>query len=134
MNTLASELHVGLIYLGVLGLLFLALTVNVIRHRWKFRVGLGVGNNPMMEQIVRVHANFSEYVPFCSLLLIVLEINHTSPVTLHALWIVLIASRVFHAWGLLSGRGPTKGRTIGMVLTAVVLLGSSLSLFTQYFA
>ena len=133
MNILGSEVHTGLLYLGILGLLYVILTVDVIRHRWKFRVGMGVGENPHMEKVVRIHGNFAEYVPFCALLLIVLEINHAHPLLVHALWLALIFSRVSHAVGLQTSNGLSKGRTLGMSLTIAVMVISSLSLIVQFF-
>ncbi|KYG62648.1 hypothetical protein AZI87_15255 [Bdellovibrio bacteriovorus] len=133
MNLFSSQIHLALPYLGILVLMYFALTVNVIRNRWKHRVGLGSGQNSIMEQVIRIHGNFGEYVPFLSLILIVLEINKATPVFLHTYWILLILSRVAHAWGLWGSRSVSRGRTLGMTLTGVVMLGSSLMLFVQFF-
>ena len=43
--------------------------------RRRFRVRLGTGKDEGMEQAVRVQANFTEYVPFAVLLLVVAEIT-----------------------------------------------------------
>ena len=58
-------------YAALCGLLLLALAALVVRARWKYRTGLGVGTEPGMERAVRVHANFVEYVPLALLLLLV---------------------------------------------------------------
>jgi|GEM_PF-3076746 Uncharacterized relative of glutathione S-transferase, MAPEG superfamily len=135
MNTLGSEVHTGLIYLGILGLLYVILTVDVIRHRWKFRVGLGLGeNNPHMEKVVRIHGNFAEHVPFTALLLLILEINHASVILLNVLWVMLVLSRVAHAVGLQTSRTVSKGRTIGVSLMLSVMVIASLTLIVQFFS
>ncbi|UOF02795.1 MAPEG family protein [Bdellovibrio reynosensis] len=132
MNFFTPKVHIGLLYLGILGLMFFALTVNVIVHRWKFRVPIGGGQNQKMTQIIRMHGHFAEYVPLLSLMLVILEINRTPSEFLHFLWISLVLSRVFHAWGLYSSHLPHLGRFLGMTLTAIVLLGSSTGLLISY--
>lgn len=132
MNFFSPKIHIALLYLGILGFFYFALTVNVIRTRWKHKVPLGAGQNRTMEQVIRVHGHFNEYVPFISLMLILLEINKMPNEALHFFWICLVLSRVFHAWGLLTSHTISKGRFIGMILTAVCLVGASFSLLANY--
>ena len=62
-------LRVVPLYAAMLALLFVLLSVNVIRARRSHRVTLGVAGNVDLERQVRVHANFAEYVPLTLLLL-----------------------------------------------------------------
>ncbi|HTO06761.1 MAG TPA: MAPEG family protein [Myxococcota bacterium] len=119
------------LWAGLLGLLMLALAIQVVRTRVSQKVGFGDGGNPLMQQRIRVHGNFIEYVPMVLLLMLVLEIDGTSPGVLHALGGGLFAARLLHAFGLGSSVGTTPGRFGGTVLTWLVLLfASGLALYS----
>jgi len=51
------------IYAALLALLFVLLSVRTIRTRRRQGVALGHGDDPAMLRVMRVHANFAEYVP-----------------------------------------------------------------------
>ncbi len=68
------------LYAGLLGLLLIALSTQVVLARRHFRVRLGTGTEEGMQQAVRVQANFVEYVPFAVLLLVLAEDLGTSGV------------------------------------------------------
>jgi len=129
---MSLPLRLGLIYLGIIGLLYLVLMFNVIRLRKKHQVGLGVGQNSELERAVRAHGNFSEYVPMMALMLICLELSGFDHLALHIFWILLIVSRVFHFVGLSQASGNSLGRTAGAGLTALCLLGISISLIIHF--
>ena len=67
MSTLS--LSIVPVYAAVLGILFLALTIAVIRNRYRLKVSLGDGGDERMNRIIRGHGNFAEYVPMSLLLL-----------------------------------------------------------------
>jgi uncharacterized protein len=113
------------LWAGLLGLLMLALAMQVVRTRVSEKVGFGDGGNPLMLQRIRVHGNFIEYVPMVLLLMLVLELNGTSAGALHAIGASLFAARLLHAFGLGSSVGTTPGRFGGTVLTWLVLLAAS---------
>lgn len=116
------------VYAGLLGILLLALSGLVVRGRWRFRTGLGIGAEPGMERAVRVHANFIEYVPLALLLLLAGELNGLRPAMLHGAGLVLLLSRALHAYGLSRSSGRSFGRFWGTAGTWVVILTLSLSL------
>lgn len=116
---------VSFLYAGVLGLLLIALSTTVVLARRRFRVGIGTGKDPGMERAVRVQANFTEYVPFAVLLLIAAEITGLPNPAVHAAGIVLVASRLLHAWGLSHNPGVTFGRFYGTAGTWLVITGLS---------
>jgi len=116
----------SILYTALLGLLLIALSVNVVLARRKYRVGIGVGSEEGMQQAVRVQANFAEYVPFAVILLILAELTDLPGVALHTAGIVLVTSRVLHAWGLSHSPGRTFGRFYGTAGTWVVITGLSL--------
>jgi uncharacterized membrane protein YecN with MAPEG domain len=114
------------LYAALLGLLLIVLSVNVVRARRRYRVSLGVGTEEGMQQAVRVQANFSEYVPLAVILLILAELSGLPGVAVHAAGILLVTSRVLHAWGLAHSSGRTFGRFYGTAGTWLVIIGLSL--------
>jgi uncharacterized protein len=110
------------LYAGLLVLLYLVLSVRVIRRRGSDKIALGDGGNASMLRIVRGHANFAEYVPLALLLMAMLEISHFSIYVLHALGIVLIVSRLLHSYALSFTDQFMFGRVAGAGLTFLVLL------------
>jgi len=118
---------ITLLYAGLAGLLLLALSFQVVGLRRKHQIGLGTGNQPALERVVRVHANFCEYVPLALVLLLVLELSTAIPgVILHALGVMLIIGRILHALGLSRSAGTSKGRFVGTLLTWLMMLISAL--------
>ncbi|MFP4207841.1 MAG: MAPEG family protein [Wenzhouxiangella sp.] len=118
---------ITLFYAGLSGLLLLALSWQVVALRRRFKVGLGTGSQPELERVVRVHANFCEYVPLALLILLTLELSGALPaVLLHALGVALVLGRFLHAWGLSRTAGVSRGRFIGTLLTWLMLLAGSL--------
>ena len=113
------------LWAGLLGLLGLALAMQVVRTRVTQKVAFGDGGDPIMQQRIRVHGNFIEYVPMVLVLMLVLELDGTGPGVLHALGASLFAARLLHAFGLGSSTGTTPGRFGGTVLTWLVLLAAS---------
>ena len=85
-----------------------------------------------MQQRIRVHANFVEYVPLALLLLLVLELNSASALVLNVLGGSLVAGRVLHAYGLSTSTGTSPGRFVGTILTwLVILISSALLLYAR---
>jgi hypothetical protein len=117
---------VSFLYAALLGLLLIALSVTVVLARRRFRIRLGVGQDEVMQQAVRVQGNFTEYVPFAVVLLIVAEITGMPLAAVHSAGIVLVASRLVHAWGLSHSPGVTFGRFYGTAGTWLVITGLSL--------
>ena len=121
MNTMLLAPIAGL-YAGILALLLVVLAARIIRLRWKLRLGLGDGGDRTMLRAVRAHGNATEYLPITLLLLLVAELNHASPVLLHACGCVFVVSRVLHAIGLTRSGGPSWARAFGTVGTVAVVV------------
>lgn len=117
---------VSFLYAGLLGLLLIALSVQVVLARRRFRVGLGAGTEAGMQQAIRVQANFAEYVPFAVILLVIAEIQGLPGTAIHAAGIVLVVSRVLHAGGLARSPGLSFGRLYGTAGTWLVIIALSL--------
>ena len=116
----------SVLYAALLGLLLIALSIRVVLARRQFRVRLGVGTEEGMQQAVRVQANFAEYVPLAVVLLVMAEMTDMPIIAVHAAGIVLVTSRLLHAWGLSHSPGRTFGRFYGTAGTWLVIIGLSL--------
>ncbi|MGH8743501.1 MAG: MAPEG family protein [Burkholderiales bacterium] len=106
-------LKITLPYAALLGLMLVYFSYKVVRFRGNFKVGIGDGGNAKLARAIRVQANFVEYVPIALLLILLVELIGFSAWVVHALGIVLLAGRVFHAQGLGASAGPSYGRAIG---------------------
>jgi uncharacterized membrane protein YecN with MAPEG domain len=62
-------------YAAILALLFIILAVRTIKTRREHKVAIGDGGEKSILRASRVHANFSEYVPFSLLLIAMLEMQ-----------------------------------------------------------
>lgn len=121
------------LWAGLLGLLSLALALRVIAVRRIAQIGFGDGANVALQQRIRVHGNFTEYVPIALVLMLVLELNSASAGVLNALGAALLVGRLLHAFGLSSSTGATFGRLAGTLLTfLVVLIASGLAVFSHF--
>ena len=109
------------LYAGLLVILFLVLSVRVIRRRGSAKISLGDGNDAGMLRAIRGHANFSEYVPLALLLMLILELSHFSIYLLHGLGIALVVARLLHGYALSFTDKFFFGRVGGAALTFFVL-------------
>lgn len=111
---------------GALGLLFFVLSLRVVQRRLSGMVAFGDGGDPALLERIRAHGNFAEHVPFLLVLMAGIEITagHHSP----WLWVAgaaMLLARICHAIGL-SRSSPNLFRSVGVVLTWVLLLALSL--------
>lgn len=111
------------LYAAFAGVLIVILALFVVRMRRRERIGLSDGGNTNLARAIAVHRNAIEYVPIALVLSLVLEINGGKPWLLHAFGIILIASRILHAWGLSHHSGHSFGRYFGTAGTWLVILG-----------
>ncbi len=110
-----------LLFAALHALMLMALTAQVSRLRTKAGVGIGAGESNDLRRWIRVHGNFTEYVPLTLLLLALLEIAGIGRQWIFTGGALLLLGRVLHAWGLGRHAGTSIGRFVGMVLTMVVL-------------
>lgn len=125
-----------LLYAGLLGLLYLVLSIRVVVLRRRHGVGLGSGGERELQRAIRAHANFAEYVPIAVLLIWLLDAGTAAPAWLvHLLGLALVVGRALHGLlGLNRSAGVSFGRFWGTVLTWIVILVSSLILVYMAFA
>ena len=117
---------VTLVTAGLCGLLYFLLSYRVVQVRRSAGVALGDGGDGELLQRIRAHANFAEYVPFCLVLIFVIENSlEVSPAWLWAAGLSLVGIRAMHAVGMAKG-GGNAWRVIGTAGTWTVLVGLSL--------
>jgi uncharacterized protein len=109
-------------YAAILAILFFYLSIRVIGQRRKSQTGLGIGSDVNLERVIRVHANFAEYVPFALLLIFFVEQAGHSQWLIHILGSLLTVGRVIHAYGVSQSVENFKFRVTGMAITFTVLL------------
>ncbi|MBI0536177.1 hypothetical protein D9599_11385 [Roseomonas sp. KE2513] len=118
---------VTLLYAGVLGLGFVALSLRVIRARGRARVSLGTGGDAALERAVRAHGNFAEYVPLALVLMLAAEVSGGASWPLHLAGASLLAGRLLHALALRMDEVDFRLRAAGMALTFLALVLLSLT-------
>ena len=117
-------LSVTLTTTSVLALIYIVLSARVIQGRLKYRVSLGHGGNDDLENRVRSHANFSEYVPLLLILMGLLELGGANKTALAYGGALLVVCRILHPIGI-PRRVPNAFRFIGTVGTFSLLIAGS---------
>ncbi len=115
-------------YVGVLALLFLALSFRVSLGRIKHRVLIGDGSNEDLFRRMRAQANTAEYLPLALIILALVEGSTAPAWVAHLFGAALVVGRVFHAYALSSVGAPAAYRQIGVLLTWGVLFFGGLGL------
>jgi uncharacterized membrane protein YecN with MAPEG domain len=115
---------------GLLGLIYLALTVAVARARISSKVMLGDGADAPgaagLKIAIRAHGNFAEYVPLALILLGGIEWAGAPRWLCLLLAAMLVIGRLAHPFGL-TRPAPNPFRAGGAMLTWVMLGIASLT-------
>jgi len=115
-------MRITALYAGLLALLFVLLSVQVIALRRSGKVALGDGGNALLARRIRVHGNFAEFAPLGLILVGLSESLIAPPLLVHALGLALLVGRMSHAWGMSQPREVLAFRSVGMMLTFGMLL------------
>lgn len=119
------------VYAALLALLFVALSIRVIKTRRRERVAIGDGDNPRLRRAIGVHNNFAQYVPLALLLLAFVELAAAPILLVHILCLMLLVGRCIHAYGVSQESENFRFRTLGMRLTfATIALAAAYLLVT----
>jgi len=105
------------LYAGLLGLLFIALALRVTGFRRERRAAFGDAGDKRFARAIRVHGNFSEYVPFGLLLLLLVELMRGPLLLLHGVGLLLLVGRLLHAWGVSQEPETVAFRSAGTAMT-----------------
>lgn len=122
-------LSVAPLYAALVAVLFVALSLNVIRLRARHRVSVGDGGEATLLRAIRTQGNCAEYAPIALLLLGFCEAQGAPYWVLHSLGLMLFSGRVLHAWGFGSTKQIMPLRQIGMMLTFGAILFGALANF-----
>jgi len=95
------------------------------------KIGLGTGGDADLELRVRAHGNFIESVPMALVLLLLFEHSGAEAIYVHAAGVLLLASRIAHAYGLSRTAGRSIGRFYGAIGTVLVIGGLSIALLAR---
>jgi uncharacterized membrane protein YecN with MAPEG domain len=113
------------IYSSLLAFVFVYLSVRTLRLRRRLRIGIGDGGNQQMLRAMRVHSNFSEYVPLALIALFLVETSGASYLLVHFLGGALLVGRISHAYGVSKTNENFFFRVSGMALTFTSILSSA---------
>lgn len=116
------------IYAALLALLFLTLSLRVIRYRRAKLLSLGDEGDRHLLRLMRAQANCAEYVPIGLLLMLIGELQGLPYWLLHVLGLMLLAGRVLHGIGFSSRPQKMPLRVVGMALTLLQLAIAALCL------
>jgi uncharacterized membrane protein YecN with MAPEG domain len=105
------------IYAAILTFVYVKLTLNVINLRRQNEVSLGDGGREDLQQAIRSHGNFAEYVPLGLILLGCLEANHIHWTIVLLLGGVFTTGRLFYAKAFLEATPNVDLGVKGMKFT-----------------
>ena len=111
---------------AVSAIVLVVLSLAVSLRRVKVGTDIGLGEDPGLIRLIRVHGNFIEYVPLALILLALAEYRGAAPALLFAIVGLLFVGRLAHAVGML--RGSTPVRAFGMIATHGALLAAASAL------
>ena len=69
------DITVTAVTAGLLALVYLVLSIRVIKLRGQNSISLGDGGNEALQRAIRGHGNFAEYAPMGVLLLLIAELS-----------------------------------------------------------
>jgi hypothetical protein len=110
-------LKITAIYAAILTFVYVKLTLNVINLRRQNQVSLGDGGREDLQQAIRSHGNFAEYVPLGLILLACLEANHIHWTIVLLLGGVFTTGRLYYAKAFLEATHNIELRVKGMKFT-----------------
>lgn len=120
-------LPITLTIAGAAALLNVWLARRVGQMRLAHKVSIGDGGNEALITRMRAQANFIEYTPFVLILILLIELAGGSKLWLWIVGMVYILARIAHGFGMDRPSGDKlKLRTIGTLVTALILLGLAL--------
>lgn len=111
---------------STLSLVFVWLSIQVIKRRRQLKVLIGDGGQQELEWAIRAQGNFSEYVPITLILFACAEYNKTDWKVLLIFAGMLICGRLLHAFGFLFARDNLGYRVKGMLLTFWTIISLSI--------
>jgi uncharacterized membrane protein YecN with MAPEG domain len=122
------------LYAAGFALIFFVLSIWVVAGRATSRVWQGDGGEARLNQRIRAHANFAEYVPLTLLLVGLIEAGGAGRGTVHALLAPLFVARLLHPIGMTAEDNSVSQRMLrGLpaTVTWLVLLAAAILLLIR---
>jgi uncharacterized membrane protein YecN with MAPEG domain len=121
---------VSMLYSGLLGIMYFLLTAMVIRQRALTKTGIGHAPDPSspLFRAVRIHGNFSEFVPFILFLMALDEMSGRNQLIIHVFGFALLIARMCHYLGIKKSDKGSYERLIGAASTFTILITLSVLL------
>jgi uncharacterized membrane protein YecN with MAPEG domain len=113
-------LPIALVTAGAAALLNFWLGLRVSQLRMSEKIMVGDGGNARLLARMRAQLNFAEYAPLVLILIALVELARGTQAWLWGVALLFIVGRVLHAFGM---DGWLPGRTIGIALTMLTMLG-----------
>ncbi len=120
-----TTIPIALATAGILGLMYVVLSLLVVRQRISTKTMIGEGESPGLLLAIRAHGNFAEYVPIGLILLAGIEAAGAARWLVLALAGMLVLGRVLHPFGLYM-KAPNAPRALGGMLTWVMIGAASI--------
>ena len=123
-------------YLAVLALLYVALSVQVVRLRQRHQAAFSDGDSAELRSAVRAHGHFAEYVPITALMVAMLEMSGVATLRIHLLMAALLLARLLHPLGMHAKPNTPSfriGRVGGMTITTGLLIVCALLILSRAF-
>lgn len=121
-----EALNVSGIWFALFTILYVLLTLHVVRMRWVTKTGLGTGEDRRMLKAVRIHGNFAEYIPLIFIGLVLLELRGVSTTWLHIFYGAAFSGRLLITMGITKTGNFSPYRFVGNNLTFIVLLAAGI--------
>lgn len=121
------------LYAALLAIIFVFLTIKVIKTRRREKVAIGDGGNLALQKVIAAQANFCQSTPIFLILLILTEICSTSNLILHFCGATFFIGRLIHAYGISQIKENFYFRVTGMVATFSSIIILSLTNLILYF-
>jgi uncharacterized membrane protein YecN with MAPEG domain len=131
--TSMSPVQAAALQIGLLIVLMLGLKLYVGNRRAKHRVPSGEVTHPEFGRATRVQLNAVEDVPVLMVGIGALAMLGMPAWYIHMTGLVLLVSRIVHAFGLASSSGMSAGRIVGTVGTLLVYLAVAGALLIHAF-
>jgi len=110
------------IYAAIFAVMLVVLSIRVASMRGDVRIAIGDGGNIILQRRIRVQGNFTEYVPMALLLFMFVELQGWPHWLVHGLYLVLLAARLLHAYGIAQEPEDIRFRATGMATTALLFV------------
>jgi uncharacterized membrane protein YecN with MAPEG domain len=118
-------------YAALLAFIFIFLSSEVIRSRVITQIGIGAGGHRGLERLMRIQANFAEYVPLALLLLAFMEMQGRPSWLLHFLCIALVLARIGHAFALRKEKDILWLRIASVSTTFAIMAAAGVSVLAR---